>query len=70
MNTKFEIGQEVVAKFNQQGLVEGRLYRVVDMSVRYMRGLTYTTYVVCQGELPGRCSHLTVGNGHLILAAV
>lgn len=68
MNTKFEIGQEVVVKHERQGLIKDRQYRVADIDVRYFRGLTYVTYVL-ESSVAGE-PLLSVGNGHLILAAV
>jgi hypothetical protein len=68
MNTAFQIGQQVIVKHERQGLVKDRTYRVVDIDVRYFRGLTYVTYEL-ESSVAGE-PLLSVGNGHLILAAV
>ena len=61
--TRFQVGDLVVSRINEQGLTKGYEYVVVDVITSDLAFGTFVTYVVEDDEE----RWFAVGNGHLVL---
>lgn len=64
--TRFQVGDLVVSRINEQGLTKGYEYEVVDVITTSYTWGVFVTYVLEDDE--GR--RFAVGNGHLVLGRV
>lgn len=62
MNTKFEIGQVVIARQSVQGMTRGQHYRVAGVTEQPTAFGNFVTYQLEYGHIS-----LSVVNGHLLL---
>jgi hypothetical protein len=62
---KFQIGDIVKANVKAQGMIEGRIYTVVDVKSEYINFGTFVTYFIQDGA-----KVLSIGNGHFLLSKV
>jgi hypothetical protein len=63
MNTKFQIGDKVVAETTAQGMTVGSTYKVINMKFEYTAFGTFVVYMITDGV-----KDLTIGNGHMLLS--
>jgi len=67
MNSKFQIGQEVTAIANAQGLVKGITYQVIQVISEQTPWGSYTDYILSGGDMKNGL--LQVSNGSVLLKA-